>query len=378
MNISMDHSSNSRLYTTNPSQIYFILLLLFAPFSSQSQQLQPGFDKVEYSELLKIAAHTTNDSNYYSNFPPTKAQLVYASKTIGLKNHWQLWIQKDNVAVISIRGTTAESDSWLANLYAAMVPAKGQLSLKGNFEFQYNLSDHPQSAVHVGWLISTAFLSQDIIPKIDSCYNQGIRDFIITGHSQGGAISYLITSHLLSLQESNEIPGDIQFKTYCSAAPKPGNLYYAYEFENQTAGGWAFNIVNTADWVPEVPVSIQTLQDFNTVNPFTNVATIIKQQKGFLSRVAMRHAFKKLYKPTAKAKKNYQKILGNFTSGRVKKVLPGFQPPKYFDSNHYVRTGNTIVLSPNEEYFKKFPNEKDKIFIHHDIKPYFHLITNQF
>jgi predicted esterase len=60
------------------------------------------------------------------------------------------------------------------------------------------------------------------------------KESYIMGHSQGGAIAYLLTAHLLSLQKENKIPSEIVFKTYCSAAPKPGNLHFAYAL---TSGG---------------------------------------------------------------------------------------------------------------------------------------------
>jgi hypothetical protein len=64
---------------------------------------------------------------------------------------------------------------------------------------------------------------------------------------------------------------DIKFKTYCSAAPKPGNLYFSYDYEADNQIGWSFTVVNGADWVPELPVSIQSIGDFNKTNPFKNV-----------------------------------------------------------------------------------------------------------
>ena len=56
-----------------------------------------------------------------------------------------------------------------------------------------------------------------------------------------------------------EVITSLNIKTYCSAAPKPGNLFYAYDFEHITEGGWAFNVVNSADWVPELPSTTQTV-----------------------------------------------------------------------------------------------------------------------
>ena len=221
----------------------------------------------------------------------------------------------------------------------------------------------------MGWLVSTAFLSKDILPKLDSCYKNGIKDFIIAGHSQGGAIAYLLTAHLYSLQRQKVIPADIRFKTYNSAAPKPGNLYFAYEYEAMTQGGWAYNTVNSADWVPEVPLSVQTVNDFNTTNPFSNAKAMIGKQK-LVQRLALRHVYNNLSKPSLKAQRNYQKYLGNLASKSVRKNISGYAAPEYYNSNNYVRTGAFVVLLADSAYYKTYPDSKEKIFIHHFPAPY--------
>lgn len=354
---------------------FFFTVFIFA--QAAAQVLKPGYVKAEYREMLLIAAQTTADTAFSKNFDlPSGYELRYQSPEMGFQNLWQLWRSTtDSVAVISVRGTTTEPTSWLANFYAAMIAAKGQLQLSENNIFEYHLADDPKAAVHVGWLLSMAFLQEDILPKIDSCYAAGIRDFIITGHSQGGGISYLLTAYLYDLQSEGRFPKDIRFKTYCSAAPKPGNLYFAYHYENITQGGWAFNVVNTSDWVPEMPISIQTLDDFNTTNPFKNIETVIEKQN-LKQRVALNYAYKKLYKPAEKARENYEKFLGDYTSKEVQKILPGFVPPDYFKSNNYVRTGTTIVLDGDAGYHENFPDNDSTIFIHHIMKPYLYLLDH--
>ncbi|MFZ6012757.1 MAG: lipase family protein [Bacteroidota bacterium] len=338
-----------------------------------AQSMNAGFDKAEYTELLK-AYSRWGDSTFYQGIDEsTTFRQTYRSPVVGLDNSWELYASHDNTtAVISLRGTTADATSWLANFYAAMVPAKGVINLSDSVAFSYELAKNPKAAVHVGWLVATAFLSSDILPKIDSCYQSGIRDFIILGHSQGGAIAYLLTSHLLHLVESGKLPDNIRFKTYCSAAPKPGNLYYAYEFENQTAGGWSFNVVNAADWVPETPISIQTVNDFNKTNPFVNAEKLIKRQK-FPKRLFVKHLYSQLTKHTRKAQKRYEKYLGRMTSKYVTKQYPQFKAPGYFHSNDYVRVGNVIVLMPDEAYYEKFPDSGQQLFIHHKLQAYLFL-----
>ena len=357
----------------------FLLFILFIStgLCGQTAKLKPGFDKWECMEMLRIAQLQALDQSKWDDkraVPlPEKFTFVYRSPLIGLQNMWDLWINKDTVAVISIRGTDIEPNpvSWLVNLYAAMVPAKGELKLDHSFHFKYNLCDDPKAAVHVGFLIATAYLSRDIVPKIDSCYKAGIKNFIIAGHSQGGAITYLLTSHLENLKTQNLIPSDIRFKTYSSAAPKAGNLYYAYKYETLTHN-WAFNTVNTSDWVPEVPLSVQTVHDFTDVNPFKGAKEMIKKTK-FPDRMALRHMYIRMSKPSLKAQKNYEKYLGKMVSKLIKKNLPEFEPPDYFKTSDYVRIGTTIVLYADDDYKKTFSQNENEVWLNHFIDRYLFL-----
>lgn len=349
--------------------LYFAFLVAAA----QEHRLKPGFDKNEYADMLKMA-YCTADTPWVNNkMVPAHYLFAYRSPVTGLDNRWDLWISNNHVAVISIRGTTGKTESWLENFYAAMVPATGSMMLDKKTTFSYSLSDNPRSSVHAGWLMATGYISAGVLSKIDSCYKLGIEDFIITGHSQGGGISYLLTAWLRNLQKNGRLPGELVFKTYSSAAPKPGNLYFAYDYERSTYGGWAFNVVNSADWVPETPVSIQSLSDFNNVNPFSDAKESIRKQP-FPTRTAMRYAFRKLERPSRRAVKNYRKYLGQAAGKFVSKSLPEYQAPEYLYGNHYVRTGTTIVLYADQDYYLKFPDNSKNKFIHHMAEPYFYLL----
>jgi hypothetical protein len=352
-----------------------ILVLIIICCNVNSQSLQPGFDKNEYKNLLCMSARISSDTTYLKDIPePIGFNRVYQSPVMGLDNLWNLWIDTNNkTAVISIRGTTVKQESWLANFYAAMVPAEGSLILGKQDKFAYKLAENPKAAIHIGWLISMSYLSKDILPKLDSCYTNGIKNFILMGHSQGGAITYLLTAYLYQLQKENKIPTDIRFKTYCSAGPKPGNLFFAYDYENITKNGWAYNVINSADWVPETPISIQTLNDFNNTNPFINAKTALRKQK-FPKNILLRYVYNQLDKPTKKAQRKYEKYLGKMASKMIRNTLPNFTPPHYYKSNYYVRTGATIVLKPDEEYYKIYPDDEKKVFVHHFHPPYLYLI----
>lgn len=350
----------------------FTCIILILTTTAFGRVLKPGFDKGEYLELLKVCARHGSPA-YAKKIPePRHSKFVYRSPEMGLENQWDLYMRDDNVAIVSVRGTTASQTSWLANFYAAMVPAIGELHLNDTLKFKYHLADNPKAGVHIGWLLSTAYLSADIMPKLDSLQKNGVKDIIVMGHSQGGAIAYLLTTYLYQMQKEGKLDKDIRLKTYCSAGPKPGNLYFAYDYERATQGGWAYNVVNTADWVPETPISVQTLNDFNTTNIFAVAPALIKKQKFPMNWVG-KYAYNRLSKPTLRAQRRYEKYLGRMVSKQVIKHLPAYITPDYYHSTDYVRTGNYIVLYADSAYYKLFPDSKENVFVHHFFEPYIYL-----
>ncbi|MGX5818194.1 lipase family protein [Chitinophaga lutea] len=248
---------------------WLLSLLLLACVPSMAQ-LRSGFDPAEYASLLKLPQR---DSLFGE--PPPGFTFVHASKEAGFQNRWFLWKRNDGVAVIVIRGTVGSGESWLANFYAAMIPAKGTLRLNDSTTFDYRLAGRADAYVHVGWTVSLGHLAPDIVQQVREQYAKGVRSFIVFGHSQGGAIAFLLRSYLEYLPD---MPKDITWKTYCSAAPKPGNMFYAYDFDHITRNGWGYRVVSAEDWVPETPLSLQTVKDFNAVNPFAGLPGSLKKK----------------------------------------------------------------------------------------------------
>jgi hypothetical protein len=79
----------------------------------------------------------------HGNFAtPTRFKRTYSSPELGLMNKWELWTDGKTTAVITVRGTVPEPDSWLVNFYAAMVPAKGTIVLPGADTVNYQVADH--------------------------------------------------------------------------------------------------------------------------------------------------------------------------------------------------------------------------------------------
>lgn len=355
--------------------LFLFWTFTYCLFSLSAQNLKPGFDKEEYIELLKITAQTNQSKNLSPSFYPEKFVLEYASEEMGFDNCWTLWTYKNEVAVIAIRGTIETSVSWVANMYAAMVPAKGEIELDSNYTFKYELAENPKAAVHVGWLVATGFLSRDILSKIDSCYKSGIKDFYITGHSQGGAISFLMTSHLRNLQNKGELPADIMFKTYCSAGPKPGNTFYAYEYGAQTQDGWAYNVVNENDCVPMLPFSIQTFNDLIQDSPYGSLSDFVKNQD-LPHKAIFLFIAKQLEDPSYKAIDAYRKFLGVKMEELVKRQFADYKAIEYSESFNYVRAGNQYVLKGTELYYEHFALTAENIALHHSPTAYYFLLKN--
>jgi hypothetical protein len=234
--------------------------------------------------------------------------------------------------------------------------------------------------VHTGWLLSLGSMAGDIENKIREQYGKGVKEFIITGHSQGAGIAYLLRSYIYYRTRQGALPADIIYKTYCSAAPKPGNLFYAYDYDFINKGGWAFTVVNAADWVPETPLSIQQFSDLNPLNPFVIIKSALGQQRYFV-RVYANMVYNKLDKSTRKAAKRYRKYLGDKVGKHVQKKLPQMEGIDVKSSMNYMRAGTPVVLMPDPEYYTRFPNDPTKgvgIWNHHTFEAYYLLLKKDY
>lgn len=341
--------------------------------------MQPGFNGKEYLDMLSISFQRFDSSVINPRVPPPAGYTIaYQSPETGLKNRWNMWYRKDHAAaVISLRGTIGALASWLENFYAAMIPATGSLQLNDSTVFNYQLAANARASVHAGWVIGLGSMAPDIVAHIKQAYSEGIHEFIITGHSQGGALALLTRSYLYYLVQNGQLPADIVFKTYGSAAPKPGNTYYAYDLDFVTRGGWTFTILNGADWVPETAFSVQKVTDFNAVNPFVHIDAALKNQP-WLVRMVLKCKYNKMRRNLRKSQRLMTKNLGGMMYKQVKKFLPQLKEPVYAAENNYQRTGIPIVLMPDAAYYKQFPDNTTDIFRHHMFAAYRWLATQYY
>lgn len=357
---------------------FYLLIISFV--SIAQSKLQPGFDAKEYAILFALSRYGSKFADSLNQAEPIPYKLVYRSPEVGLKNQWNFFLREDKVGLISIRGTVSNQTSWLANFYAAMIPATGRLHLTDSTTFNYKFANNPKAAVHVGWAVSLGFMAEDILQKLKSNYANGVKDFYIFGHSQGGAIAFLTTSYLRHLQMEGTLPADIQFKTYSSAGPKPGNTNYAYDYEFITRGGWGFNVVNAADWVPETPFTVQKIQDMNEINPLVHTREMLKKQKALI-RLVGNYTYRKFTRKPKKVQKMYTKVFGNtLYDYAIKKALSQYHKPEYYQSSNYARAGSSVILVPDTAYYERFrfDEKKPDYFLHHHFSAYYYLLKKYY
>ncbi|MBN9296548.1 MAG: lipase family protein [Filimonas sp.] len=352
-----------------------ILLPLFSATALYAQQ--KAFDPAEYLDLLRLnfkAMADTTATQSYSLHKGTYNRLL-RSPEVGLYNRVEVFMRNDGVAVVSLRGTINKPQSWLENFFAAMVAANGSIKLNDSTTFSYTLSKDPQAYVHIGWLVGLGHLAPYITHELDSLLQKGTRNIIVMGHSQGGALAFLTTSYLY-YHYAQQYP-DLKLTAYCSAAPKPGNLYYAYDFDFITRTNGGFRIVNAADWVPETPISIQTIDDFRSPNPLADAKTTIKKESFFV-RLALNHVYNKLKGGPETAMKRYRKYLGDMLYKQVKKSLPQFEKPSFVYSSNYMTAGVPIILPADSAYHAKFVFNGKDVFVHHSLKSYEYLVNQYY
>ncbi len=341
-------------------------------------QFAKGFDKKEALDMIAICNSFTFLKVYNNDraLTPQGYTKVYQSGTIGLGNQWQMWKHK-NYAVINLRGSTTEPISWMGNLYAAMIPAKGKIVLPDSETFNYQVAPAPKANVHSGWMLSVAFLSKDILRQIKLMNYEGVYHFIITGHSQGGAIAQLLRAYLENLSPK-QINAKNKFKTYAFASPRVGNIAFSESY-NEWFYTSSFTINNSKDPVTQMPYTFGDNQKFDLESIGLNALN--KNTDYFKSLVYKALGEMAFNNPDSA----YIEKAGYQIERQITKEIGYFRMPAYQLDMSYRMSGQHIDIEPfnykeiaNKTYTKKLGITENSNYFQHKPYLYYLYITKKY
>jgi len=234
--------------------IGIIIAFSFVFCNMLTGQIKEGFDPTETKSLIAICNSYTFIDLFGSDtlIIPNDFRKVFTSEVIGLDNIFQIY-EGNDIGIISFRGSTTETSSWIENFYSAMIPAEGIIKVNGN-NYSYKFANDNAAAVHSGYALSVVLLSPIIIEQINELNKKGIHEIFITGHSQGGALAHMARAYLDNLPEG-EISSMNIFKTYSFANPMCGNEEFSIDYNKQFGEiNMSYSVINTADFIPKMPM----------------------------------------------------------------------------------------------------------------------------
>ena len=213
-------------------------------------QLSSGFEPAEARDMIALCNSFTFLDLYGSDeeIIPEGYELVHTSSIIGMDNLFQVY-RKGEVGVINLRGSTAHKDSWMENFYSVMIPAQDTIVID-SLPHPYVFGKEDSCSVHAGYALAIAFLVDSVEHQIHELRQSGVRHFLITCHSQGGALAQLLMAYVHHHPDSRI--RDNFYKTYAFASPKPGNKIFAQEY-TKNHKGYSYDVINPADLIPRFP-----------------------------------------------------------------------------------------------------------------------------
>ena len=187
-------------------------------------------------------------------------------------NAWKLYRKTNSdIYVIAIRGTIDTKGSIIDDVIATSISANVHLPVDQTRFLSFKLAETPQAETHLGWTYAMAELMFNADFGILKALHAGLvpkgSRVLITGHSQGAAVATLVHAFLhYAISDPSDKFGlrdsGYTLKSYVFAQPKPGNWQFAMDFARIAASrGTAFVINNNKDWVPQVPLSIEFVDE---------------------------------------------------------------------------------------------------------------------
>ncbi len=320
-----------------------LLVAVFSLFicASSSAQLEKGFNATEAKDMLAICNSFAFIDLYKSDkeILPEGYKKIYTSGTFGMENKFQIY-RKGNTAVFNFRGTTTQTMSWMENIHAAMIPAKGDMLINGE-KISYAFAHHDSAAVHSGYALAIAFLAKDIEYHLYNLHQQGVHDIIITGHSQGGALAQMLKAYVENNRGEN-ISEDFFFKTYSFANPKCGNKEFALEYNERFQDDESsFSIINPADPIPRMPLSYNegSFISGDDISAFLFDGESLNMKERFTDL---------LIRKNEKGLSRHISKTSNRLAGLMAKQLGDVSLPPFVDDINYYETSVVVTIPPVE------------------------------
>lgn len=303
-------------------------------------QLEYGFKPQEAKEMIAICNSFTYLNLYNSDkkILPEGYKKEYTSGIHGMDNKFQVYT-KGKIGVINMRGSTDKMMSWMENIYSAMIPAQGVIKMQDS-EFNYVFAKDTAAAVHAGYALGIAYLSESLLMQVKYLNALGIYNFILTGHSQGGSLAIMLRAYLENLP-SEVISSKNRFKNYVFAHPMVGNKAFTDEYNQRfTFNNSNFSIINPADPIPKLPVTYADGKFFSAenINTYFNNGTIDKQS-------ILMSLFMQKYEQTVSS---YVQSISQSLTNQIANELGSVKMPTYVEDINYKKVNATIELNPFE------------------------------
>ena len=314
----------------------FITTVSIPSFSQFSNEFKP----LEARDMIAICNSFTYLDLYDTDkdILPDGYKKEFTSGTHGMDNKFQVYT-KGKLGIINLRGSTDKQMSWMENIYSAMIPAKGVIKMQDT-NFEYTFAKDTAAAVHAGYALGLAYLSQSLIMQVKYLNALGIYDFILTGHSQGGALAIMLRAYLENLPEGT-ISDKNRFKNYVFAHPMAGNKAFTNEYiERFSNNNSSFSIINPADPIPKLPVTYAEGKFFSpdNISSFFDGGTIDKKS-------VLMSLFMQKYEQTVSG---YVQSISQSLTKQITKELGAVNMPAYVQDINYKQITPITELRPFE------------------------------
>ncbi len=317
--------------------ILFSSVLLYAHASAQ---IQPGFSPKEAKDLILLCNSFTYIDLYGSDSSviPSSCKKVYTSPTYGMDNKFQVYVQ-NGIGIINFRGSTDNKSSWLENFYSALIPVEDVIKVE-NGNFYYKVGKDTAGGVHAGYILALSHFQEDVLIQMKNLNQKGIYNFIITGHSQGGALAQVLRASLEYLPES-KVSKKNKYKVYSFANPMIGNFEFAKEYnKNYSEKELSFSLHNPEDIVPQMPMS------YNDSTYWKESAlTLLGGDDAPSKKSMLLDGFIQTFENPIKKLSN---VLAKNLNKQLEKDLGTIEMPKFKNDINYCHTGKLILLPPTE------------------------------